>query len=56
MPGTVVKVFCQTGESVTKGQALASIESMKMEYVIRATHDCVVEKVDIAAGQFVQMK
>jgi biotin carboxyl carrier protein len=53
MPGTVVKVFCKTGDEVTKGQALASIESMKMEYVIRATHDCTVGAVDMKAGQFV---
>jgi biotin carboxyl carrier protein len=56
MPGTVVKVFCKVGDAATKGQALASIESMKMEYVIRATHDCTVSQVDISEGQFVQMK
>lgn len=56
MPGTVVKVFCKPGDEVRKGQGLASIESMKMEYIIKATHDCTVSKVDITEGAFVQMK
>lgn len=56
MPGTVVKVFVQPGEQVSAGQNLASIESMKMEYMIKATHDTTVSTVDIKEGQFVQMK
>jgi biotin carboxyl carrier protein len=32
---------------VKAGTALASIESMKMEYVIKATHDCTIGKVEI---------
>ena len=54
MPGTVVKVFVEVGQKVTAGQSLASIESMKMEYVIKATHDCVISKIDCKASQFVQ--
>lgn len=53
MPGTVVKVFVKDGDAVTEGQVLATLESMKMEYQIKATHDCEVSKVDIEAGQFV---
>lgn len=47
MPGTVVKVFCKVGDQVKAGQPLASIESMKMEYVIKATHECKIAKIDI---------
>jgi len=56
MPGTVVKIFCKVGDKVTPGQPLASIESMKMEYVIKATHECKIAKIDVAPGQFVNMK
>lgn len=53
MPGTVVKVFCQPGDEVKKGDSLCSIESMKMEYIVKATHDCTIDRVDIKAGEFV---
>lgn len=56
MPGTVVKVFVKTGDSVKAGDSLASLESMKMEYLIKATHDHVIGKIDCAPGQFVNMK
>ena len=56
MPGTVVKVFVRTGDKVKMGQNLASIESMKMEYMVKASHDCVVGAIDIKEGQFVQLK
>ena len=39
MPGTVVKVFVTAGQEVLEGDPLISVESMKMEYLIRATHD-----------------
>jgi 3-methylcrotonyl-CoA carboxylase alpha subunit len=56
MPGTVVKVFTKEGAQVKAGDPLVSIESMKMEYLIKATHDCTVAKVDVTAGQFVNMR
>lgn len=56
MPGTVVKVFVNVGDEVKAGTPLASIESMKMEYVIKATHDVKIGKIDIQPGQFVNMK
>lgn len=56
MPGTVVKVFCKPGDEVKAGDNLASIESMKMEYLIKATHDQTIGKVDCQPGQFVNMK
>lgn len=47
MPGTVVKVFVKVGDEVKAGTPLASIESMKMEFVIKATHDVKIGKIDI---------
>lgn len=36
MPGRVVKVFVQPGQEVKKGENLISVESMKMEYFMKA--------------------
>jgi len=43
MPGRIVKCFVQSGENVTKGQTLVSVESMKMEYFVKASQDGVVD-------------
>ena len=36
MPGTVVAVHAADGDEVAAGDALVSIEAMKMEHVLRA--------------------
>jgi len=36
MPGRVVKLFVQKGQHVKKGDNLVSVESMKMEYFVKA--------------------
>ena len=36
MPGRVVKIFVQKGQHVKKGDNLISVESMKMEYFVKA--------------------
>ena len=56
MPGRVAKVFVQAGDSVKKGQNLVAVESMKMEYFVKATHDAVVGQVKAEEGATVQMK
>ena len=38
-----------------EGEALISVESMKMEFMIRATHDVVIQEVRVDPGSFVQM-
>lgn len=53
MPGTIVKVNCEAGDVVAAGTILATLESMKMEYQIKATHDVVIDKVLAHEGQFV---
>jgi biotin carboxyl carrier protein len=47
MPGTVVKVYCNVGQEVKTGEPLISVESMKMEFLIRATHDVKVKEVRV---------
>jgi propionyl-CoA carboxylase alpha chain len=45
MPGLLTKIAVKTGEAVTAGQKLASIEAMKMENTISAIQDGVVAEI-----------
>ena len=53
MPGRVAKVFVKPDDSVSKGQNLVSVESMKMEYFVKATHDAIVGEVKVTDGDTV---
>lgn len=55
MPGTVAKVFVSDGQDINEGDSLISVESMKMEYLIRATHNARIKEVRVAESQFVQI-
>jgi len=48
MPGLVVKVDVAEGDTVEEGQALCTVEAMKMENILRAERRAVVKR--IAAG------
>lgn len=50
MPGLLVKVSVSTGESVKAGQELAVVEAMKMENILTAEQDGVVESISAEAG------
>ncbi|MDD5030724.1 MAG: acetyl/propionyl/methylcrotonyl-CoA carboxylase subunit alpha [Rhodoferax sp.] len=50
MPGKVVSFAVQAGDVVTKGQALAVMEAMKMEHTIAAPADGVVAELLYAPG------
>ena len=50
MPGVVVSVAVEAGQSVKAGEALAVVEAMKMENILRAEKDVTVKKVLCAAG------
>ncbi len=43
------------GQDVRAHEPLISVESMKMEFLIRATHDVRVKEVRVAESKFVQM-
>jgi len=45
MPGLLVDVSVQPGQTVRAGERLAAIEAMKMENILFATQDCVVSEV-----------
>lgn len=54
MPGTVVKIYCQVGQEVKANDPLISVESMKMEFLIRATHDVKIKEIRVKEAQFVE--
>jgi acetyl/propionyl-CoA carboxylase alpha subunit len=55
MPGTVVRVEAQPGDTVQSGAVLVVLEAMKMEHSVRAPRDGVVAEVRVTAGQAVDM-
>ena len=50
MPGLVVSIAVAVGDTVQEGQALATVEAMKMENVLRAERKGVVSKITCAPG------
>lgn len=50
MPGLIVNVAVQVGDEVQDGQALCTVEAMKMENILRAEKKGTVSKVNAAAG------
>jgi len=50
MPGLIVKLDVAEGDEVQEGQALCTVEAMKMENILRAERKGIVSKVNTAAG------
>jgi len=50
MPGLVVAISVAVGQEVKAGEAVAVVEAMKMENVLRAERDAVVAKVNVSPG------
>ncbi len=50
MPGLIVKVNVTAGDEIQEGQALCTVEAMKMENILRAEKKGVVKKVNADAG------
>jgi 3-methylcrotonyl-CoA carboxylase alpha subunit len=53
MPGRVVSLEVSAGSAVSEGDALLTLEGMKMEYTLRARRDGVVASVHCAVGDTV---
>ncbi|MFT4604875.1 MAG: biotin carboxyl carrier protein [Rhodothermales bacterium] len=53
MPGLVLSVLVEVGQSVTAGDGLVVLEAMKMENELRASTDSVVERIHVAVGEAV---
>jgi propionyl-CoA carboxylase alpha chain len=50
MPGLLVKLSVEPGQSVKTGEELAIIEAMKMENVLRAPHDGIIARIVAGLG------
>lgn len=50
MPGLIVKIDVEVGDLVQEGQALCTVEAMKMENILRAERATRVKKINANAG------
>ena len=50
MPGLIQNVSVKVGTKVSEGEAMVTLEAMKMEHVLRAPRDGVVAQVHVVAG------
>ena len=50
MPGLVVSIMVSEGDMIEEGQALAMVEAMKMENVLRAERPGIVSKISVLEG------
>ncbi|WP_326938148.1 acetyl/propionyl/methylcrotonyl-CoA carboxylase subunit alpha [Amycolatopsis cynarae] len=55
MPGTVLRVAVQAGDTVAAGDPLLWLEAMKMEHRISAPADGVVDQLPVSVGQQVEV-
>ena len=53
LPGRIVKVLANKGQSVKRGAALVIVEAMKMEHTFRAPADGRVERVNYKPGDLI---
>jgi len=49
MPGVVIAIHCEPGQAVSRGDKLVTIESMKLQATLVASHEAVVECVHVSA-------
>jgi propionyl-CoA carboxylase alpha chain len=50
MPGLIVKIDVEEGQEVQEGQALCTVEAMKMENILRAERKGIVSKINAGPG------
>ncbi len=53
MPGVVLQVHVQVGDTIKKGDPLLTLEAMKMENILKATNESVVKAVHVMIGNSV---
>ena len=54
LPGTVVKIFVEEGESINAGDPILVLEAMKMENEITSPKSGVVKKLNVRKGEKVE--
>ena len=55
MPGSVIRLGAELGDTVTAGQPLVWLEAMKMEHTITAPADGVLTQLSVAVGEQVEV-
>ncbi|OSC40945.1 acetyl/propionyl/methylcrotonyl-CoA carboxylase subunit alpha [Mycobacterium decipiens] len=55
MPGNVIRLGAEVGDTVTAGQPLIWLEAMKMEHTISAPADGVLTQLNVGTGQQVEV-
>src|SRR5262249_30189191 len=55
MPGNVIRLGAQAGDTVTAGQPLIWLEAMKMEHTIAAPSDGILAELNVSTGQQVEV-
>lgn len=55
MPGSIVRLAVEAGQTVAKGDPLMWLEAMKMQHEIRSPSDGVVEALAVSEGQQVEV-
>jgi len=53
LPGLILDIFCNVGDTVKKGQKVLILEAMKMENVINAEKDGFVKEIKVNKGDSV---
>ena len=53
MPGKIVRVLVNAGDTVREGQGLLVVEAMKMQNEIRAPKSGTIDRVRVVEGQTV---
>lgn len=53
LPGVILEILCNVGDTVKKGQKVMVLEAMKMENAINADRDGVVKEIKINKGDSV---
>ena len=56
LPGKVIALDHKLGAAVKKGQAVATIESMKMEHILRAPQDGTIKAIHVRVGQTIESR
>jgi len=54
VPGKIIKILIKPGEEVSKNQSCFILESMKMEFDMKASRDCVLSKILVKEGDQVE--
>lgn len=56
MPGLVVTILVEEGQTVKRGQVLLILESMKMQNELKSPRDGIIERIRVKAGETVEQK